>query len=459
MQIEHWPLGRFHSWAPGFKSHSAADVETVASAIERFGFRVPILAMADGEVIDGRLRLKAAQHLALPTVPVIVADDLSPEEVKAFRISVNRLAQLAEWNLDLLALELQQLTTLDLSLDGLGFDDKTLRQLLASLEGEKQEAPVSPDRGEELSEKWGTAPGQLWQIGPHRLAIADATKPATWSQLMAGEVADCVFTDPPYGVSYLSASGKHKRIANDDLTGDRLLKFLLHSFLQLLASSSPTAAWYVWHAGSTRDEFILALKAAGVRELQTIIWIKPNHVLGRSDYHWSHEPCIYGCVAGQKPAWHGGRSQSTAWRIAAASPESFSVAVGAGLIVRDGKGNSLYLSEDEPADRRLRSIRMDQDQPLYVCRASDRSDVWEVSRDAAPEHPTQKPAELARRALENSTLPGQLVVDAFLGSGSTMVAAEQTGRVCYGTELSPAYAGVILERLSLLGRKPELTDG
>lgn len=431
-------------------------VQAVAEAISRFGFRVPILAQADGTIIDGHLRYKAARSLGLKEAPVITVDGMSAEDLRAFRLSLYKTAELAEWDIDLLTLELQELSNLEIDLDGLGFNEKELESLLADLEETPSEPPAQISRAKELGEKWGTAPGQLWRIGPHRLLIGDSTKEKNWERLTRGRAAVCVFTDPPYGVSYQSQSGKHERIANDELTGDNLLLFLTAVFVQLRRSTINRAAWYVWHAGCTRDEFRLALNAAGIVELQNIIWVKPSHVFGRSDYHWAHEPCIYGVAAGYKPEWYGGRAENTVWRVAAAAEDHFAIAVGPGVKIFDGKGNTLFLSEQVPDGKKYRATRLGGDKPLYVCRASDRSDLWEVSREAMPDHPTQKPPELARRALENSTLEGEIVLDAFLGSGSTLVAAEQTGRICYGMELSPDYAGVILERAADMGLKPEL---
>jgi hypothetical protein len=212
-----------------------------------------------------------------------------------------------------------------------------------------------------------------------------------------------VFTDPPYGVDYYSASGYHRPMPNDDLKGDAFVAFLTRAFTNMAAHADPKAAWYVWHASATRDEYSYALKAAEVRELQYLIWVKPELPLaGTSDYRWAHEPCFYCARAGKRPRFYGQEAQDTTWWIAPPAEGGQSVLVGRGLVVWDGKGSALFITAKVPKGPKLRELRLEGDKPVYLHTTTEASTVWRVGRDRPVYHPTQKPAELGARAMRNA---------------------------------------------------------
>jgi DNA modification methylase len=256
-----------------------------------------------------------------------------------------------------------------------------------------------------------------------------------------------VFTDPPYGVSYEAPSGKFDMIINDDKTEDDLVNtLLLPAFKVARSVTLPNAGFYIWHASSTREDFAYAMKAAALIERQYIVWAKPGFILGRSDYRWAHEPCFYASKENRVPAFYGGRSQSTVWRATVQTAQQASVILGTGLVLLDGSGGRIYLEPKAPNGKKVRTMRILPGQSIYVSGNNTTDDLWEIGRDDTGDHPTQKPVALAARAIENSSLPGDIVYDGFLGSGTTLIGAEAIGRICYGTELAPGYCDVIVER-------------
>jgi hypothetical protein len=239
-------------------------------------------------------------------------------------------------------------------------------------------------------------------------------------------------------------------IKGDDKRRNLLYTMLAGAFGTALKHVAQDAGWYIWHASQTRDEFAKALRDTGLVELGMIIWAKPQIVLGWSDYRWAHEPCFYAARQGVKPAWHGGRAESTVWRVAARGPKGEAhTAIGSGIILTSQAGEELYVSAKPPAGRKLRHVHIDQG-ALLTASGGAQDDLWEVSRDNGhgreAYHPNEKPVELARRALANSTLESQIVLDLFAGAASTVIAAEQTKRVAYAIELDPRYVDVGIRR-------------
>ncbi|WP_447979069.1 DNA-methyltransferase [Candidatus Nitrospira bockiana] len=256
-----------------------------------------------------------------------------------------------------------------------------------------------------------------------------------------------VHTDPPYGVSYQAPSGKHKPIRNDHLRDDDLVKRILIPALRLAVRHTlSTAAFYIWHASSTREDFAYAMKAVGLVEKQYIIWDKGQFVLGHADYQWAHEPCFYAGKDGEQTAFYGDRSQATIWNISATTEKAVITAIGKGLQLVDGAGGRLTVLPRNKTKNKLRVIRLETGQILQLAESGAQSTVWKVQRDSDPEHPTQKPVALAQRAIDNSSQPGDIVYDGFLGSGSTLMAAEFSGRRCFGMELEPRYCDQTIRR-------------
>jgi DNA modification methylase len=360
-------------------------VAQIAASIAEFGFTNPILAGSDGVIVAGHGRLAAAQKLGLGVVPVVVLDHLTPTQRRALVIADNRIAENAGWDDALLRIELESLQDEGFDLDLTGFDADALADLLAGdepdNEGQTDEDAI-PDAGD-APVSW---PGDVWQLGPHRLLCGDATVAASYEALLGDEAVDMVFTDPPYNVNYANSAkdkmrGKDRAILNDNL-GDGFYDFLLAALTPTLAHCR--GAVYVAMSSSELDTLQSAFRAAGGHWSTFIIWAKNTFTLGRADYQRQYEPILYGWPEGGERHWCGDRDQGDVWQI----------------------------------------------------RKPQKNDL----------HPTMKPVELAERALRNSSRPGNAVLDPFGGSGTTLIAAEKSGRIARLIELDPKYADVIVRR-------------
>lgn len=364
-------------------------IHAVAESIKQFGFKVPIVLDKNNEVVAGHTRLKAAIELGLETVPCIIADDLTDAEIKAFRLADNKTAELAEWNLEMLGLELEELSQLDLdfSMEDFGFD---LGQ--ESAETSKTEVKEDDfDTTEALAaiETPKSQRGDVWLLGKHRLMCGDSTSIEDVEILMDGQKARHVFTDPPWNVAYGTStnhpSWKSRSIMNDSMPTDQFKEFMEKAFTALKHVSEPGCMTYVVMSAQEWGNLMRVLADVGYHWSSTIIWKKDSLVLSRKDYHTQYEPIWYG--------WLEGSSR-------------------------------LHPLEDRK-----------------------QSDVWEIPRPKrSDEHPTMKPVELVAKAILNSSSEGDLVLDLFGGSGTTILAAEQTKRVVCSMELDPKYVDVILTR-------------
>lgn len=385
-------------------------VKAVAVSIAEFGWKQPIVVDADGVIIVGHTRLKAAQRLGLATAPVVVADDLTPEQTAAYRLADNKTAELAEWDMDKLALELDGLATFDM--EQFGFDASELEY--------KSEAEqlVEDDFDEELPEEPATKPGDIYQLGDHRLMCGDATSSEAVFALMGGGTADCYVTDPPYGVSYVGWTDERLTIENDNIEGEEFVSFLTGAFHAADSVMRQGASFYIWHASSKEDPFIDAMDDIGWKIRQTLVWNKNTFALGRQDYQWKHEPCFYGWKDGAAHYFVEDRTNTTVQEVeipdlSKATKDELRLCCQR-LLKQAEKTPTTVIDEDKPA------------------------------RNA--EHPTMKPVRLIGQLVANSTLPGQNVLDTFGGSGTTLIACEQLGRNCYMMELDPAYCDVIIHR-------------
>jgi DNA modification methylase len=384
-RIEHWPLERLKPYARNAKTHGADQVAKIAASMAKFGWTNPVLVGADGELIAGHGRILAAAELGLPEAPVIVLDHLTEEERKAYRIGDNKLAESA-WDEALLAGELQELLAEDIDLGMLGFSDAELDRLLA-FDGNAEE-PAGDD-GEDIPEAPVdpvSRPGDLWLLGPHRLLCGDATVITDLDRLMAGTRADLCFTDSPYNVDYAGGVGAEKagkgRRIMNDALGDSFERFLYDACVSIITHTA--GAIYMCMSSSELHTLQKAFVAAGGHWSTFIIWAKDRFTLGRSDYQRQFEPILYGWPEGAKHHWCGARDQGDVWFI------------------------------DRPSKNDL--------------------------------HPTMKPVGLVERAIRNSSPRGGLVLDPFGGSGTTLIAAERTGREARLLELDPKYCDVIIER-------------
>jgi DNA modification methylase len=381
-QIELWRPDRLIPYARNPRTHSDAQVAQIAASIAEFGFNNPVLVDSKNGVIAGHGRLLAARKLQLDQIPVVVLDHLTETQKRAYIIADNRLALNAGWDEESLQAELAALQEADFSIDLLGFDDDELARLLADQDA--AEGLTDEDAVPELQPNTVSAVGDLWLIGEHKLLVGDATDRADVERLLAGEAADLVFTDPPYNVDYEGYTNDRLTIKGDRMTAEQFQKFLLATFSNYCRILKPGASLYVCHSSSWQREFQNAMDAAGFAVRCQIIWAKNTFAWGFGRYKFQHEPIFYAHLSGQKDAWYGDKSQSTLWQ------------------------------EKKPAANRI--------------------------------HPTAKPVELVERALINSSKAGDLVVDLFGGSGSTLIGCERKGRKARLMEIDPQYADCIVRR-------------
>ena len=359
----------------------------------------------------------------------------------------NRLAELADMNATMLADLLAEIDTGEIPLELTGYTEEDFDGLIESITGADDAEPNDQDDEHDQPLPPMSKPGDLWILGPHRLICGDATDEPTIERLMDGEKAAMVHTDPPYGVSYETQSGKFAMIKNDDKTHDDLFyKLLLPAFNNYRKHTIDEAAFYIWHASSTRRDFEDAMTAAGLMENQYIIWAKNGISLGRADYQWAHEPCFYASKAGISPKFYGDRAQHTVWRVTTRKDGQMMTVLGSGVVLTDGTGGKLCITDKPPKGKKMRYVRMEEGKPIDLFQEDRMQTVWEVARETNTLHPTQKPVEIPIRAIENSSEPGEIVLDFFGGSGSTLMGAELTGRRCYSTELDPVYCDVIISR-------------
>ena len=365
-------------------------IEPVAQSIKEFGFQQPIVIDKDNVIICGHTRVLAAKKLGLKEIPCVVAENLTPQQIKAYRIADNKTGEIAEWDYELLPVEIRELQGMEFDLSVLGFDTEELDTLLNgnSNENTVADGETDADAAPEVPEEPVSELGKVYQLGKHRLMCGDSTKDEDVARLMDGALADMVFTDPPYGVSYKGGNHPNSRpweiIKNDDLRDDTLGGFLLKAFTNIKTHLRAKRAFYIWFASSNHMLFEQAIIDAGLKSKQELIWNK-GMILSHADYHWAYEPCFYGCKADENCEWFGDRTQTTVWDI----------------------------KKDNTA--------------TYV-------------------HPTQKPTALAIKAMFNSSQPGEIVLDLFGGSGSTLIACEQTNRECRTMEFDPKYVDVIRQR-------------
>ncbi len=390
MQIEFWPIDRPQSYPDNPRDNDGA-VAAVAKSIRAFGFKVPILVDGEGVIVAGHTRLKAARSLGLAEVPVIVAADLTPEQARALRIADNQTGTLAEWDMDRLRAELRALADLGCDLDIAGFGDGLNAMLAAVGEADDPNEPEDPaDNAPAVPKVALSRAGEVYALGRHRLMCGDSTRPDDVVRLMAGDLADLLLTDPPYNVAVTGATADALTIDNDDLPPEEFAAFLMSAFASVDAALRPGAPVYIWLADKTIPLFLDACAAARWEIVQCLAWAKTSMVLGRSDYQWRHEICLYGNKPGGMRPWYGEGSPGT------------------------------VLSFPKPA------------------RNTD--------------HPTMKPVDLFAFQMANSCPPGGpgrtggLVLDPFGGSGTAVIAAERLGMRARTLELSPNYADVIRRR-------------
>lgn len=465
-------------------------VEAVAESIKQFGFRQPIVVDDAGVIVCGHTRWKAAQRLGISEVPVHVARDLSAEQIRAYRIADNKTAELAEWNLELLAGEMAELRDAGIDWSLLGFDQDELAQLFdaSGLKGgltDPDDVPAPPDAAT-------TQRGDLIILGDHRLLCGDSSSPADLDRLLDGQPIHLVNTDPPYNVRVeprsnnaiaagLSSFGEpgmthhqgfdlhrrpsvsqptHKKLrpkdrplTNDFVSDEAFDQLLAAWFGNIARVLLPGRGFYIWGGYAKVANYPRYLESNQLYLSQAIIWVKEHPVLTRKDFMGNHESAFYGWREGGPHVFLGRANVPDVWRLSRA--DAGNVAIGKGVRLRAADGAAVDVLAPDDA-RRLDEVEIGDEVTLHG--QSSVSDVWRVKKvnPQSMVHLTEKPVELAVRAMQYSSRPGENVLDLFGGSGSTLIAAEQAGRRAFLMELDQLYCDVIVKRWEeFTGRKAE----
>jgi DNA modification methylase len=369
-------------------------IEKVAKSIKEFGFRQPIVVDKEKIIVVGHTRYRASKKLGLTNVPITIADNLTPEQINAYRIADNRTNEEAEWDIELLKTELKDLQLKDFDLDLTAFDEDQLNNFLF----EEKEGLTDEDAVPETPEEPITKLGDIWKLGKHKLICGDSTILNNYEKLFKENKADLLMTDPPYNVDYEGKTKEKLTIQNDSKNDDDFLQFLTDAFNNCAINLKLGASFYIFHSDWYGLEFRQSIKKSELELKQNLIWAKNSMVMGRQDYQWQHEPCLYGWKKGSSHSWYSDRKQTT------------------------------IIKYDRPTQSKL--------------------------------HPTMKPVGLIEYLIKNSSKQEDVVLDPFLGSGTTLIACEKQSRICYGVELDPKYCDVIVKRWEqFTGKKAELENG
>lgn len=382
MHIENMCIDKVKPYLKNPRKISDNAIDKVAASINEFGFRQPIIVDKDMVIVAGHTRLLAAKKLGLAEVPVHIADNLTAKQIKAYRLADNKVAEFSKWDDGILDSELNELLDLDFDMTAFGFE-------LPDLEVEEEEEAQVEESSEPITKN-----GDVWILGNHRIICGDSTDPLTVDKLLQDKKPVLMVTDPPYGVEYDPSwregvdLGIGKRSTGKVLNDDRASWSETYSLF-------PGDVAYVWHSALHANTFYNDLVNCGFEVKSQIIWAKQHFALSRGDYHWQHEPCWYAIRKGKKHNWQGKRDQSTVWEIDNAN--SFG-------------GGSAAVEEEQVG------------------------------------HGTQKPIECMLRPILNSSKKGDIIYEPFSGSGTTIIAAEKSDRICYAIELSEGYVDAAVKR-------------
>lgn len=391
-------------------------IDKVAESIELFGFNVPIVADKDLTIICGHTRYNAAKKLGLKKVPVYIAENLTPDQVKAYRLVDNRVSDYAQWDWQKLFDEIE---TTSMDLTGF-FDIEDIADKLPDIDTDE----VKEDEVPELKEETITQPGDIWILGQHRLMCGDSTKKSDMQKLTGGVSVDMIVTDPPYNVDYKSQDGK--KIKNDKMDEDVFKDFLHDAFMTMSEPLKQGGAIYVWYSNKHSHSFLDSFVKLGWTIRAELVWVKNAATMGHGDYQWRHEPCLYTWKDGGTHYFCDSRAETT---------------------VYDDKPNINKMSKEEL--KQLCKNLLDVRQETTV--------IYEDKPIKSVEHPTMKPVKLFARQIRNSSKRGQTVLDPFGGSGTTIIACEQMQRKGLSMEYDPKYCDVIVERWEkLTGQKAKL---
>ncbi len=431
-------------------THTTHQIRTLARIIGIQGWRAPItVSNRSGFIVRGHARHMAAELLKCETVPVDYQDYAGDEEEWADLVADNHIAKFAEMNEDLLADLIKEIEAAGYDSTLTGFDLDEIEELLArqSIETEPRDPGCRIEEVDELIEKWRPELGGIWESGEHRLMCGDATSREDISRLMAGKRADMVFADPPYNMDY--KSNVLGGIENDRLGEAAFVRLILASTNNMVGALREGGSYYVCMSAAEYAMVIYQLRKLGYAGAP-IIWVKPNIGLGAQEYRPQFEVILYGYKGSRKKrTWNGKRKESNLWDLDPDRGVAARKADGGGMILEFGLGfNTVSVLFNKYLDGTV------------INEDGATSDLWQIAREyvGGYVHPTQKPTALVKRAILNSTEKGDLVVDGFLGSGTTMVAAEESGRVCYGIEQDERFVAVNLERMKHMGLEPVRID-
>jgi DNA modification methylase len=393
MKIEIADINSIKPYENNPRKLSDKAIETVAMSLKEYGFRQPIVVDKDRIIVVGHTRFRASKKLGFKEVPITIADNLTPEQINGYRIADNRTSEESEWDNELLKMELKELDLKDFNLELTGFNEDQLNSLLF----EEKQGLTDENAVPELPEEPISKLGDIWKMGNHKLICGDSTILTTLEKIFGDSKADLLMTDPPYNVDYESKSTGMK-IQNDNKSDDDFLQFLTDAFNNAAINLKLGCSFYIFHSDWFGLEFRQSIKNSDLELKQNLIWQKNALVMGRQDYQWQHEPCLYGWKRGSSHSWYSDRKQTT------------------------------IIKFDKPTKSKL--------------------------------HPTMKPVGLIEYLIKNSSKQEDIILDPFLGSGTTLMACEKQSRICYGVELDPKYCDVIVKRWEdFTGKKAELENG
>ena len=412
MKIKDIPIRELVESSHNPRHHPEQQLDTLIQSIRTFGFNNPVLITEQHEIIAGHGRVRAAKRLRMKTVPCVMLTHLDESLKRVYCLADNRIAEQGGWDDDLLTLELNELQALSVDLELAGFSDDDWRRLMPE---SPKTGNVDDDCVPDLSEGDPVScPGDLWQLGEHRLFCGDALKRDSLSCLMEDRLASMIWVDPPYNVNYEGSTRKRMTLRNDDMKDQAFRRFLEQLFQGCYRVSKSGAPIYVAYADSEAINFRAALQATGWKLSQTLVWLKHQFILSRQDYHWQHEPILYGWKDDGAHPWYGGKTWST-------------------------------LVEAEPALE-----DMSREELLKLCQAWRQTLTLSAIPAKKPianiEHPTMKPVYLVMRMMLNSSQRDDTVLDPCAGSGTTLIACEKLQRKACLVELDPRYCDVILKR-------------
>jgi site-specific DNA-methyltransferase (adenine-specific) len=394
MKIEIADISSIKPYENNPRKLSETAIEKVAMSLKEYGFRQPIVVDKDRVIVAGHTRFRASKKLGLKQVPISIIDNLTEEQINAYRIADNRTAEESEWDNELLKMEIKELEAKDFKLDLLGFNDEQLNDILF----EEKQGLTDEDEVPETPEESISKLGDIWKLGNHKLICGDSTILNNYEKLFNENKADLLMTDPPYNVDYEGKTKEKLTIKNDSKNDDDFLQFLTDAFNNCAIHLKLGCSFYIFHSDWFGLEFRQSIKNSDLELKQNLIWAKNSMVMGRQDYQWQHEPCLYGWKKGGSHSWYSDRKQTT------------------------------IIKYDRPSKSKL--------------------------------HPTMKPVGLVEYLMKNSSKQEDIILDPFLGSGTTLIACEKQSRICYGMELDPKYCDVIVKRWeNFTGKKAELENG